>query len=116
MKGVGVDCIGLVHEVARALGYAQDVIIPPYARQTTQNMMMRLCDEHLVRVAYPDVGSVVLMRFTAEPQHMGLLGDYLGGGFSFIHSYALMRKVVEHRLDEVWNSRIVACYDFPGIY
>lgn len=115
VHGVGVDCIGLVHEVAKAMGYAKDVVIPPYARTPSNNTMMNLCEQHLVRIATPEIGSVALMSFQTEPHHMGILGDYPHGGFSLIHSYAKMRKVVEHRLDDVWQSRIVAYYDFPGI-
>lgn len=114
LQGVGVDCIGLVHEVARACGYANEVVIPPYSRLPSNQTMLNLCEKHLVRIASPDIGSIALMRFTGEPQHMGIIADY-PKGFSLIHSFARMRKVVEHRLDDVWSARVVSYYDMPGI-
>jgi hypothetical protein len=32
-----------------------------------------------------------------------------------IHAYANVRKVVEHRLDDIWRSRIAGVYTYPGV-
>jgi NlpC/P60 family putative phage cell wall peptidase len=117
LKGVGVDCVGLAYGVGVSLPiFGVEVeSLPPYERRTTDNQMIQLCVKYLVRVAKPRLGSVVAMRFDATTRHMGILGDYPGGGFSLIHAYAVSRKVVEHRLDELWRARIVASFDFPGV-
>lgn len=50
-------------------------------------------------------GDILLMRFAGEPQHIAL---YTGA--TLIHSYASIRRVVEHRLDIKWARRIVQAY------
>lgn len=113
----GCDCAGLVLCVARELGLiapdACDVV--GYPRLPANGMLGLACGQHMARVAAPDVGCVALMRFEREPQHLGIFGDYPGGGLSLIHAYASNRKVVEHRLDENWRGRIVAVFDLPGV-
>jgi len=113
-KGVGTDCAGLVIGVARDLGLAQPEIAP-YARQPSQNALLRHCSAHMQRVKGPGLGRVAVMRFQEEPQHLGIFGDYPLGGLSLIHGYAQSRKVVEHRFDETWTSRVVAVFLLPGV-
>lgn len=55
-------------------------------------------------------GDILLMRFDGEPQHVAIVSDYPYGGLGIIHALAAARKVVEHRLDSVWKSRIVQAY------
>lgn len=55
-------------------------------------------------------GDVCLMKFSTQPHHIALIGDYPYGGFSLIHCDGNEGKVVEHRLDSVWKSRIVERY------
>lgn len=115
LRNVGVDCIGLIYEVARALGLDDGVQLPPYARRSTDNMMQQMCQQYLVRVGGPAEGRIATLRFSQEIRHMGFIGDYPAGGFSLIHSYAKVRKVVEHRLDDLWLQRCTAFYDFPSV-
>jgi uncharacterized protein YijF (DUF1287 family) len=81
--------------------------------------MRAALDDHLDRipVAQMQPSDVVWMRFDGEPQHLGVVGDYVHGGLSLIHAYngAGLNKVVEHRLDEAWRRRIVAAWRFRGI-
>jgi len=55
-------------------------------------------------------GDIVLMRFTGEPSHVAILANYLYGGLSVIHAYAASRKVIEHRLDDLWKSYITEAF------
>ncbi len=57
-------------------------------------------------------GCVVLMRHDGTARHLGVVGDYVGGGLSLIHAYAPAKSVVEHRLDDEWRGRIVAQWRF----
>ena len=66
--------------------------------------------QHLDVVRTPLPGDVLLMRFEQHPQHVALVTDT-----GILHAYAQVRKVVEHRLDSLWASRIVAAYRFKGI-
>jgi len=106
----GLDCIGLLVRVA------QDVGMPVmdetgYARQPDGKQLQSALERYLERIAEPEPGAVLLMRFERDPQHVALMAD----GGDIIHAYATARKVVRHRLDDIWARRIVAVYRFPGL-
>jgi hypothetical protein len=118
INGLAMDCVGLPVFVGQRLGMSVDTLAN-YGRLPVPAQMRAALDEHLVRVAKADmqVGDVAWIRFEAEPQHFGIIGDYLHGGFSLIHAYngAGVNKVVEHRLDPEWLARIVGVWRFPGV-
>lgn len=105
----GVDCVGLVIKVAHGLGLST-FDIADYSRQPDPAMMRALLAEHMEPASKPQLGDVLLMRFEKEPQHVAIVTD-----IGIIHAYAQARRVVEHRLDSVWKSRIVGAYAFKGI-
>lgn len=114
LKGVATDCAGIVIGVAQAkAGFTAE--IPPYSRQASNYGLMRVCDQHMIRADGPALGRVALMRFADEPEHIGIFGDYPTGGLSLIHAYAKVKKVVEHRFDDLWASRLMAVYIIPGV-
>jgi hypothetical protein len=43
------------------------------------------------------------------------VGDYALGGLSLIHASAPARRVIEHRLDDVWWVRLVTGFALPGV-
>ncbi len=113
LKGVGVDCIGLVVGVARELGI--DIYDEAgYGRQPQEGRLRAALNEHLQRTLTLAPGRVVLMQWDVDPMHVGILANHPAGGLSLIHAYAKSRKVVEHALDDVWQARIAAVYIFPG--
>lgn len=125
MKHVGSDCIGLVCGVGIELGiFPSDLYERPetarfigYSRQPDGVTLQAACDQLMVPADEIEVGCVVLMRYSQDPQHIAIVANYRHGGLSIIH--ALSRgaaAVAEHRLDAVWRSRIVAAYKFPGVY
>ena len=111
----GVDCAGLLIVTARelGLGYLDD---PVYGTVPDGNRLREKMDECLDRVRYKDrrPGDIALMKWKESPTHLGILTD----GFDplgMIHAYAVMRKVVETRLDEDWMKKIVSFYSFRGL-
>lgn len=105
----GMDCIGLVICVAHDLGLS-DFDITDYGRTPDPRMMLALLRENMDAVTTPQEGDILLMRFEAEPQHVAIVTD-----IGIIHAYAQMRRVVEHRLDSLWQSRVIAAYAYKGI-
>ena len=106
----GLDCLGLIVRTA------QDCGIPVvdqfgYSRQPDGKQLKAELDAQLICIAEPEPGAVLLMRFEANPQHVALMAD----GGDIIHAYATARKVVRHRLDDIWARRIVAVYRFPDV-
>lgn len=111
VKGVGIDCAGLLICVARDLEVRDPSWdVSNYGPLPNGDELQ----QHLARNLQPiaieaaDAGDVLLMRFSKEPQHIAILtsADYV------IHSYAQVKKVVEHRLDSVWRARVLAAFRF----
>lgn len=112
----GIDCVGLVRQVAAGRGLTK-FDTRDYAAQASDETMLALCREHLTEVSKRDMhpGCVVVMRFSNQ-RHMGFVGDYVHGGLSLIHATSMHpRKVVEVRFDEVWMSRVMAVFEIPGV-
>lgn len=101
LKGVGVDCIGLIIGVARELGVvAPDFDIPAYPRIPDGTTLLEMADLHMTRVDDADMqeGDVIVIKFRKYPQHFGIVGQHVNGGWSIIHSDALEGRVLEVRL------------------
>lgn len=107
----GLDCAGLIVHVAQSLGLDY-VDSDGYSRRPSGGLLESALDGQpcLERVARRQPGDVLLMRFTGEPQHLGIFT-----GETLIHSYANVGKVCEHRVDEAWARRIVRAYRFVGV-
>lgn len=124
MKGVACDCAGLVRGVVLHTGMMDDVSMSSpafrdfegYTKQPSGGRLEKACLRIATRIPVEEAqpGDVVLMQFGGMPTHVGLLGDYPGGGLSLIHAYAPLKKVVECRLDATWMSRITAAYTLNG--
>lgn len=105
----GIDCIGLVIKVAHALELSTFDVID-YSRQPDPTMLKSLMAQHMNPVESQQVGDVLLMRFETEPQHVAILTET-----GIIHAYAQARKVVEHRFDSLWQSRVLGVFAYKGI-
>ncbi len=114
LRGVGTDCAGLALGVAADLHLARPEV-PAYSKQPANGSLLKYCNDNMQRVHGLALGRVALLKFGTEPQHLGILGDYSLGGFTLIHAYATSRKVVEHRIDDLWLNRIVAVFEMPGV-
>lgn len=120
-KGHGVDCAGLVIGVARALGLvAADFDVNGYARTPDGASLLVECDRFMDRIPIHELrpGNVLVIRFQKEPQHLGIIGDYLYGGLSFIQALGTVDgkgKVVEWRLHERRGWKHVQAYAMRGV-
>ena len=118
VAGLALDCAGVPAYIGCKLG--MEFADPAnYGRLPDPQTMKKSLDDNLVRVPKESmqVGDLVWMTFETDPQHLGILGDYPHGGFSLIHAYngSGLNKVVEHRLDEVWEKRIAGVWRYPGV-
>jgi len=111
----GVDCVGLVICNGWELGFLdRGFDVQGYDRQP-DGTLFRRCEEMLPKA---DIGPcrIAVMKFASEPQHMAFLVPYPGGRLAMIHALRDNGKVVEHRLDALWQSRIVGTFGIPGIH
>lgn len=116
LKGIGIDCGGLIIGVGKALGVFDYDAMPRYGRQPSGTEMQEICDAYLDRRPYAEMipGNIALMAFVTEPQHLGIISD-LRGALGLIHVYAQARKCVEHQLDDAWRARIRSIYSYRGL-
>jgi cell wall-associated NlpC family hydrolase len=106
----GVDCAGLVICVANRLGLSE-FDTRNYVRQPDPAEMRKTLEEHMDRVSGEwQVGDVLWTRVQREPQHLVIVTD-----LGIIHASVQHRCVVEHVLDHLWRSRVVAAYSFRGV-
>ena len=119
LKGVGVDCVGLLIGVARELGIVtSDFDIPAYV-QGPDGTMLYWCNRYLTPIPGSELqpGDIVVLVPDLLPQHMGILGDYRNGGLSIIHAASNEHppRVLETRLLFSRASRFAAAYSFPKV-
>jgi NlpC/P60 family putative phage cell wall peptidase len=116
LKGVGCDCAGLVRGVGNALalfdtrdGAPGTEVFKGYGRKPEPRKMLRALDRFMLRRrGEPLPGSVLLLRFDRDPQHLAILT----GEGTIVHALATVGKVVEHRLSPDWRARVVAAWEF----
>lgn len=111
----GLDCIGLVVCVARELGLSS-ADAAGYGRHPDAGRLRAALRTHCVqRSGDAAPGMVALLRFEREPQHLAIVTPYALGGLAIVHALTSARRVVEHRLDDTYRSRIVELFDLPGV-
>jgi len=101
---LGVDCGGLLICVGEEAGI--NVIHPDVYSMSPDPKLIEVallsnCD----KVSDMLPGDVLWFSFAGEPRHVGLATD-----IGVIHSWAKSGKVVEHRLDSQWLSRLKGVY------
>jgi cell wall-associated NlpC family hydrolase len=110
VKGVGIDCAGLLICVARDLGL-QHYDVQGYSRVPSGSDFERHLDANLDVISEIEDGCVLLMTFDIDPQHVALATSTN----SIIHATFECRKVVEHDLNDKWRSSIRKIYRFRGL-
>jgi cell wall-associated NlpC family hydrolase len=109
LVGAGLDCIGLVVISLRAGGImVRDRL--DYERAPRVGLLSSVLLAHgAQKVAAMQAGDVLLFAIRGLPQHVALcVSDDV-----MIHAYAPAAQVVETRLGEVWQRRLLGIYRFP---
>ena len=120
LKGVGVDCAGLLIGTMRELSLCDpDWDVAPYLQIPDGVSMLAQCDQYLNRITRKEMqpGDVICIVTDEHPQHLGILADYRHGGLSIIHASnnPSTYRVIETRLMFTRVCRFVAAYSFRGI-
>ncbi|MBK7954571.1 MAG: C40 family peptidase [Candidatus Accumulibacter sp.] len=114
LLGVALDCAGVAVHVANTLGLSP---IDPagYGRTPAFGMLEATLDgepflEPVTDLSDRQPGDLLLMRFTAEPQHLAIFtGDTIN------HAYEAPGLCCEHLFTDRWQKRIVCVYRFVGV-
>lgn len=111
LKGVAVDCAGLVLGVVRALGMeCRDV--EGYAKRPDGTLKDIVYSQTLpVEPGCEAAGDVVVFHWDNDPVHLAILTSK----DSIIHAFAINREVCEHGINERWRRQIAAFRKIPGV-
>lgn len=104
----GVDCVGLCVLAMQAIGRTC-FDAKTYSRHAQKQGLRAALVRNLGEPIAKDqmrAGDIVLMAFVGEPSHVGIITNHPYGGFALLHTFAQMKKVVEHRMDEQWMDYI----------
>lgn len=107
VKGIGVDCIGVVYCTGRDMGIVDPSVMVPYGRSPDGRLLPAILNANMHRVRKLQPGDVLLFKFVKEPQHVGVYT-----GRNIIHAYSRVGKCVEHIYDARWIKRLVGAYRF----
>lgn len=115
LRGLGVDCVGLILCVMRDLRLNDWVDeFKVYSRQPVGRVAFDLCAERLIQKPIDKLwlGDVLCLRSPIAPVHFGFVSDV-----GIIHAYAAgkRREVKEHTLGKNWIDRIEGCFSIPGV-
>lgn len=119
VPGHGVDCVGVGVCVAWACGIKPTTWnITGYRRIPDGHSLMRHLRENMageVDLQGTQTGDLVVIAFDRFPHHVGIAGDYHGGGLSLIHADNRAGRVVEQRLVFNEEIRFVTSFVFPEV-
>lgn len=115
LKGIGVDCIGLVVETARILGLSYHDNTEYSQYPDGKLLMKELHKSKLKSVPIENLQEGDLLVFwisknTKAPQHLAIKTKD-----GILHTYATAEKVVEHKFSSAWRRRLCAVFRFPGV-
>lgn len=113
-----LDCVGLVILAARDAGLENIRDLRIYGREPVGAILRSGLIDHLGtpkpdKVLAPN--DIVLMRLHrgSEPSHVGIIAPHRFG-LGLIHAHSAAKKVVFHRIDEVWTNRISEVFAWRG--
>jgi NlpC/P60 family putative phage cell wall peptidase len=124
LKGVGVDCVGVILGVGRELGILE--ISPQawapfaaYSRQPNPARMRRAMARFLIedptpRHELPAAGSIGWFGWRdGLPMHLAIVAEFEGRP-TMVHAFEIMGRCVENTIDDTWRSRVDSWWQYPN--
>jgi cell wall-associated NlpC family hydrolase len=111
LKGVGVDCVGLVVCIAKDLGI-YDYDFTGYRVIPNSRVMGKELQDHLTEIPISEIkmGSILWFRVRKEPQHLAIRTDT-----GIIHAYSPNQTVLEVDFTNPWPSLLYKAFDYKGV-
>lgn len=113
LRGVGVDCVGVLLAAAAAIGRA--LPDPGYYGQAPAAQPLLACTSAVLRpIALDEAGPGDVILFWLEdprqPKHLGIRTEN-----GIIHAWTQVGRVVEHGLSHGWERRMHSAWRIPGV-
>lgn len=123
VKGVGVDCVGLIVGVGLQTGALRLTEhemkeYSGYGRLPNPRNMEKAMKRHLVELALFEMkeGDIAWLQWRQGlPMHLALVGTHKGN-MTLLHALGDVGKVVEHTLTPQWDGRIVSFWRYPELF
>jgi NlpC/P60 family putative phage cell wall peptidase len=107
MRGVGVDCVGLVACAAADAGIELPDVPRSYGRTpdgSLERELARYC-ERVLHVGLVQPGDLLLFRiYSLRPRHVAIVTQ--AEPLAMIHAYQGADTVAEHLVDDWWRARL----------
>lgn len=126
LKGVGVDCVGVILGVGAELGYFTPERLVEfrqkyggYARTPNPARMRKGMLDYLRPLDWrqnqiPPEGSIGWFQWRENlPMHLAIVATF-DGRRTMIHAFEPVDKCVENSLDELWLSRVNSWWQYNG--
>lgn len=113
VRGVGIDCLGLLICTARDLGLAAaEYDVPHYTHQPDQTEFLAGLRRHLIEipVSQAQPGDVLLLSSHGVATHVAFRTDA-----GVLHAYAPAGQVVEHGLRAAFSRAVKAAFRAPEV-
>lgn len=113
VPGLALDCAGVLAHCLDSLGlpYTDQ---NGYARTPFDGMLEKSLDGQpslrRIPISEAEGGDVLLMRMKKAPQHIAIHAGLVRGHVYIIHGSEQHGKVAHHRLDDLWQPRVVRAY------
>jgi cell wall-associated NlpC family hydrolase len=118
LKGIGVDCIGLIVGVAKELGlpFFGKEEFRTYRRKPDrgESIMLRYLKAQCIESSLPAKPGDIMVFWTNRrgvPHHMGIAND-TGG---MIHAFTMMKIVAEHPISTMFTAHLMCAFSYPGV-
>lgn len=115
IKGLGVDCVNFISEVAKEVGVTNLEIPHNYRPHEDGTVMLQLLTEHMTLVPTEDMQPGDVLAFCDEalqqpdiPRHLAFVHDVTPKTVFIVH--ASQHGVRRHRIDSAWRRRIHSCW------
>lgn len=116
LKNKGIDCAGLIVEVAKEAGIYSEGDYTNYSRIPDGETLAKTLNTYCDKINFNEIkdGDIILFKFVKNPQHLAIYYKYNDMDY-IIHSYSVAGKVIMQRLDSKWKNRIAAVYKYKEI-
>ena len=112
----GVDCAGLIVNVAHDFGFTVKDN-RAYSNQPKAQTLLAPAERQMWRIERDRIipGDIVVLWAwdPNEPQHFGIIGDH-PHGVTVIHAFSKFSKVTEQSWNAFWNKHFSRIYNLPG--
>ena len=126
VKGVGVDCVGLIVATGLAVGvldWSEEAFAPwnGYGRLPNPRKMREGLERFLLPISAEDVQDGDIPWFAwreGRPMHVGIMATDCSFGAArpmIIHATSTVGSVVEHGFAGEWPGRVEGWWRYPGL-